>query len=128
MQSLGYNTPMILRRRRLWFVVFVGLVLAGGVWWWALGTAFSVNDGDRIDYGMTRGQVAAIIGRKPDKAYMTDYPFNNPHRHLIVEEWWLIDGYFSVTYEEDEKAVSHYGYTRGFFECLRRRVYIALGY
>ncbi len=94
---------MILRRRRLWLVVLVGLVLAAGVWAWTLKNSLSVHDLDRIAIGMTRQRVIEILGKQPAA------------EGTAWDIWFANDGTFSVEYDHDGNVSRLEGANYGFF-------------
>ncbi len=86
--------------RRLWFVVLVGLVLAGGWWAWAVGTALSTKDADRVAVGMSRGNVYRILGSPEDFTWIDGLVISNaePSYWRIADWWHVSDGHICVLY------------------------------
>ncbi len=90
---------MILRRRRLWFVVLVGLlsiVLAGGAWAWRASSGIWCKDAERIELGMSRQEVAAIFSKPPN-----DYRYLSARPYLFNHQVWdAIDGQIEIWYDD----------------------------
>jgi hypothetical protein len=115
----GYNATMILRRRRLWFVLLVGLALAGGVWVWAGSTALRCKHAERIKEGMTRDQVHQILGRGPD--------WEKTDGVTLIETWYASDGQIWVYFTPDKVARSRNIVEVGFIQYQWARLRYRLG-
>jgi hypothetical protein len=100
---------MTIRRRRLWLVALAGLVLAGGVWVWAISQATSIRDAARIEIGMTQNDVFATLGSKPSALHC-----NNGTRGWI-DVWVVFDGHILVQYGSDSKVNFVGTNSEGFF-------------
>jgi hypothetical protein len=80
------------RRRLLLFGLLVAITLAmvGGIWWWAVWphTAISRENAARIDKGMTRAEVEAILGGpariEPSTGVVPDLDLNLPENDQLL--------------------------------------------
>ncbi len=89
---------MILRRRRLWFGVLLGLVLAGGAWLWAA-TRQSTTVAVRIVEGMSRDDVYSILGVPHNSTWIDESFISETYRYWRIADWWhLSDGHICVLY------------------------------
>src|SRR6516165_6850133 len=110
---------MNLPRRRLWFVLLTGLVLAGGVWVWALSCSVWCKNAERITVGMSRSDVLVIM-MKPPTEHIPDFHADNPAIKM-VDRWKVVDGLITVAYDSDQKVVIQEAYSPGFFTCQLHR-------
>lgn len=105
------------RRRRLWFVLFVGLMVASGVSVYLSSThALWVKDTDRITWGMTKEQVIAAFGGPPDVEIV----------YMRRADWIAMDGRIMIQFSPDGRvSFRQYNRTNFFvwqFQRFRERI------
>lgn len=121
---------MTLRRRRLWLVAIVGLILAGGVsilWDLAVGTSLTTKDVGRIKLGMTKIQVYEALGQAKHDGPVI---FIGNDRKMIdweSDQWSVSDGVIQIWFDRRGVVVHRDSQSFGLAEWQWQRLCFRLG-
>jgi hypothetical protein len=118
--------PMTIPRRRLWFVLLAGLVLAGCVWAWILHAVYSTLIVERIAKGMTKAQVEAVMGCSPD-FFSAPILEVSPENYSEIATWNMCDGLVAITFDINGKVIDRQVNNQGILSWQFHRLCAKLG-